>query len=980
MYRSTSGLPYVLFYNGSGIVFNATDATVLPTIQYRYILETVTGGGRTNSTATIVIMPPATLMSVPAPRTVIAQSAWSIYVGWDTFSGVDQFEAVLNAETPTEQNGPMGASTSYTFTNLTPFTVYLVRLKACLQNVTNGCSMSQSVSVMTLETTPQGQDAPTLYAISSHSINISWSVPSNPFGIIISYLIDRQGELQPSASTSSNMTVTLVNVTGTVQSYVDSSAGIMPYTEYGYRVTAANSKGEIASNWSWVRTLAALPQVLATPVISNIGAFSFFLKWQPPLAKNGPILYYKVNYGVISSVSTTGVTTQTSGITTAVPTHTDTVLVDGTTLNTSISGLLPYTLYSVRITATNPAGGITSRWTSTMTQQAAPSRLGQLAVEQVTTGTSVILTWNVPQVPNGIVINYLIYEEGSVNAIYQGLTRQFEYLRLQPFTQYTVRLEACTIVGCTRTQWQSFYTAEIVPANQPAPTVAASTATYVMLHWTPPLNPYGIITSYSVLRRSSGSGTRKRSVSNPVVVYTTPNTNQSIYRFTDFTIQPYHQYDYLIRVNNSKGHTDSLWQTVLTQQAPPAFVSQPVVTVVTGHYDQLLVQWTDPIQSNGVIQSYQLLRNNSMPPWSFGATDPKNFTDRGLLAYTVYSYIVTICTGGGCTTSAPTYAKTPEGAPPSVAPPVITAINSTSLSIMWPSPQITNGQISEYHLKMDNAVIYIGPTNSYVAVNLTPYQMYTFVVTACTTGGCTDSAAVTSRPYASAPTGMHAPTIQVTSSLSVELSWQPPDQPNGIITSYELRRNGTLILTSVQTGYVDYGVQPGTLYAYRVTAFNAVGSVQGPSAFAITFTSSPFGLNPPNLVALSSTSIGATWTLPVEPNGNIVNYTLYQSDVMVSSNLLLSTIITGLTPWTNYSFRIQACTAVGCAISNPAVVQTLEALPVNLSAPILTALVDSHHANAGIEVQWSAPIQPNGVIIQYNVYRRNYTGFTTGIY
>ena len=100
-----------------------------------------------------------------------------------------------------------------------------------------------------------------------------------------------------------------------------------------------------------------------------------------------------------------------------------------------------------------------------------------------------ILTWNIPRKPNGIIVYYRLYEAGNINSIYQGLTRQFEYPRLQPFSKYEVRLEACSSAGCARTPWQSFYTVDIAPADQLAPSVAASTATSVTIQWTPPLNP-----------------------------------------------------------------------------------------------------------------------------------------------------------------------------------------------------------------------------------------------------------------------------------------------------------------------------------------------------------------------------------------------------------------------------------------------------------------------------------------------------------
>ena len=65
--------------------------------------------------------------------------------------------------------------------------------------------------------------------------------------------------------------------------------------------------------------------------------------------------------------------------------------------------------------------------------------------------------------------------------IYSGVASEFVYLRLQPHTNYTVRLSACTSAGCTQAQWQIVTTSEIPPENQPLPTSADVNATSVTI-------------------------------------------------------------------------------------------------------------------------------------------------------------------------------------------------------------------------------------------------------------------------------------------------------------------------------------------------------------------------------------------------------------------------------------------------------------------------------------------------------------------
>jgi len=174
-------------------------------------------------------------------------------------------------------------------------------------------------------------------------------------------------------------------------------------------------------------------------------------------------------------------------------------------------------------------------------------------------------------------------------------------------------------------------------------------------------------------------------------------------------------------------------------------------------------------------------------------------------------------------------------------------------------------------------------------------------------------------------------------------------------------------------------VVAGTEYSYQVSAFNIKGGVTSLAAFTMTYSSSPDGLNPPILLALSSTSVRASWTQPLSPNGIIVNFTLYSnSSNIVFSGLQLDTVVLGLSPWTNYSFSVQACTAAGCRISGVSQVATLPASPVGQSAPKVTALSDSRGVMAGVLVEWNPPSRSNGIIVRYEVYRRNESASLAG--
>ena len=73
--------------------------------------------------------------------------------------------------------------------------------------------------------------------------------------------------------------------------------------------------------------------------------------------------------------------------------------------------------------------------------------------------------------------------------------------------------------------------------------------------------------------------------------------------------------------------------------------------------------------------------------------------------------------------------------------------------------------------------------------------------------------------------------------ISVILQWQPPAQPNGIITAYKIiaiSTQQTVILKSSTTRYKFCGLQPGQQVNYTISASTVAG--EGPVASVSTRT------------------------------------------------------------------------------------------------------------------------------------------------
>lgn len=265
-------------------------------------------------------------------------------------------------------------------------------------------------------------------------------------------------------------------------------------------------------------------------------------------------------------------------------------------------------------------------------------------------------------------------------------------------------------------------------------------------------------------------------------------------------------------------------------------------------------------------------------------------------------------------------------APSGVQPPLLSALSSSSIEVRFRAPLSPNGVIISYTLTRSppTSPPLIIPLNTstlltvddyfiYVDTQLAPFTNYTYFLTVCTGGGCTDSAQVWEVTLEDAPTGIVPPAAFTLNSSAISVSWQPPLQPNGVILQYDLLRRDLGFYNSTEglpncceeylavqennetqlsescsfvvqteadvTGYTDVSLQAFSFYQYCVIISNSAGS-------AFTNLSSPVRTDPApspllgpelNATTLNSTAIYLSWgSLEIsELLGPLDGYTLY---------------------------------------------------------------------------------------------------------
>lgn len=193
---------------------------------------------------------------------------------------------------------------------------------------------------------------------------------------------------------------------------------------------------------------------------------------------------------------------------------------------------------------------------------------------------------------------------------------------------------------------------------------------------------------------------------------------------------------------------------------------------------------------------------------------------------------------------------------------------------------------------------------------------------------------------------------------------------------YLIHRGSTVIANVTDTTYIDSNLDAFTTYFYAIEAVNRAGSVLSVALPISTSEAPPEGIPAPQLVTVNSTSVSATWLAPDEPNGVISRYDL----LIVTAGGLplepavlaytgpgtqLSATVFSLQPFTDYGFVLRACTSGGCNTGLQGTVVTGEAPPAFQPPPNATTL-----SSTTIQITWSTPAIPNGVLTHFQVLLR----------
>ncbi len=271
---------------------------------------------------------------------------------------------------------------------------------------------------------------------------------------------------------------------------------------------------------------------------------------------------------------------------------------------------------------------------------------------------------------------------------------------------------------------------------------------------------------------------------------------------------------------------------------------------------------------------------------------------------------------------------------------------------------------------MDNELRFSGLANSTTIGGLEPFTQYSLHLRACTSVGCGNSSASVGQTLPDQPTGLAGPNLTALSPSSIEAVWSAPANPNGELQRYELHllsganlSESEIVFVGLELSTTIFGLTPSTSYFFQLLAFNAGGFARSPVVSIQTPEDIPDGISAPRITVVSATALLVSWEPPERPNGDVTQYILLQDgEVIFSTSADLSYLVTGLTPFTTYSYSLMACTIQGCGSSNHSSAATLEAVPEGYVQPSVTSTTPT-----SFTVLINPVTRPNG-IVTYMLY------------
>uniref|UniRef100_A0A9L0RKX7 Phosphatidylinositol phosphatase PTPRQ n=1 Tax=Equus caballus TaxID=9796 RepID=A0A9L0RKX7_HORSE len=874
---------------------------------------------------------------------------------------------------------------SFLITGLKKYTKYKMRVAASTRVGESSLSEENDIFVRTPEDEPESSPQNVeVTDVTASEISLKWSPPEKPNGIIVAYEVLYKNIDTLFMKNTSTTSISLRDL----KPYTLYNISVRSYTRFGH--------GNQLSSLLSVRTSETVPGSSPENITyKNISSGEIELSFLPPSTPNGIIhkytIYLKRSDGKEERTLNT------------------------TSLTQSIKGLKKYTQYMIEVSASTLKGeGVRSAPIHVLTEEDAPDSPPQdFSVKQLS-GVMVKLSWQPPLEPNGIILYYTVYvwDRSSLKTVNVTET-SLEYSDLDYNVEYSTYVTANTRFGAgkTRSNVVNFRSPEGAPSDPPKDVHYANlSSSSIILFWTPPSKPNGIIQYYSVYYRNA-SGTYMQNFTLHEV--TNDFDNMTVSAIID-KLAIFSYYAFWVTASTSVGNGNKSSDTVqvYTDQDMPLAPPQNL-TLINYTSDFVWLKWSPSPVPGGIVKLYSFKIHEHETDTVFYKNISAFQTEAKLVGLEpVSTYSVSICAftkvGNGNQFSNVVKFTTQESVPDVVQNIQCMATSWQSALVKWDPPKKANGVITHYMITVEGNSTKVSPQDDmYTFMKLLANTSYVFKVTASTSAGegdeCTCNVSTLPETVPSVPTNITFSNVQ---STSATLTWMRPDTILGYFQNYKITtqlraqtcreweseecveyQKIQYLYEADLTEQTVYGLKKFRWYRFQVAASTNAGYGNASNWISTQTLPGPPDGPPENVyvVATSPFSINISWSEPAVITGP----TFYLIDVksvdtdefnisLIKSNEENNTIeIKDLKIFTRYSVVITAFTGnitaayVDGKSSSEVIVTTLESVPKDPPNNMTFQKIPDEVTK--FQLTFLPPSQPNGNIQVYQalVYRED---------
>ena len=795
-----------------------------------------------------------------------------------------------------------------------------------------GAASSGNGSVSLTYTLPAAPNAPTNLLVSQNAVNavyLSWSAPSGGQAPT-SYKIQR--------SVDNTIWSIIINTGTTTTSYTDT--GLTPNVLYYYRVYATTGGGDSSSptNTASITTWNVPGQVVGT----GTAGVQPILNWVAP-ASDGVITNYKI-FRDGSLIATLG----------NVLTYTD------------ITGTTPGQSYEYNISAVSAVGEGAQSADIVVSAGTNPDAPTNLTVTPLA-GADHRLDWTAPSYNGGIAIsNYIIQRSESSNTgfttiatVGNVLTYTDQDTNLVLNTIYYYQVLAVNSIGNSPASNVSNGLTGDKPNAITDVTVTAVANKQINVNWSAPNANYYPITSYQVF--ASENGGVAVSVGTPTI---------TLFQHTNLNIGS--TYTYSVYAINSLGTSNiSNTPNALAGDIPGVPTNLTVTPIVPSRLD---VSW-GASTPNAYTPTYTLaFSTNSGSTWN--ETTYTNLSaliqsHTNLVNGQTYQYKVSATNALGTSAYTADVSGKAGDIPSTPTNIQITTVSTTQLTFAWGIPNDNGYTLTGYLVEQstDNQQWTIlnsnYQSNVYYDSGLTQNTQYYYRVSAINALGTSAPSTPASGQTFGIPNVINNLTTTTISTSQIDLAWSHPALNGYALVGYTVQRSldTTTWVTQTVTSNNSYqdsqNTSVNTKYYYRVITANTFGS-SAPSNVAIGYTL-PTATAAVTTTVQSDTQIDLVWNNPsgtahtgffIEQSVNAGNT---WTTLTTTTNQNLSYNVVGLTPLTDYQFRVSTVNPAGTSGPSPVATAKTFGSPEVPTGTTATPLIGSQ-----IRLDWVGPSNTNG--------------------